>query len=160
MKDNRRFALVLALLVAVVLMAGSLFSMQRAQPAAAAIPTPVAEVAGGGDWVMVTYSFSGDFTNVYDTATGGSIHDPAYTAADVSWTLDVSGTITVTCKLQFSNDNSNWADGVNLFADATSDVTNIDQFNLFGRYSRVMCTETGGEAGVTYTATIKAKLMN
>jgi len=160
MKSNRRFVLVLALLVAVVLMLGSLFSMQRVQPAQAAIPTPVAEVAGGGDWVMVTYSYSGDFTNVYDTATGGSIHDPAYTAADISWTLDVSGTITVSCTLEFSNDNSNWADGVDLFSSKTADETNIDQFNLFGRYSRVKCTETGGDASNTYTATIKAKLMN
>lgn len=159
-KDNRRFVFVVALLLALVLMVGSLFSMQPAQPAQAAIPTPVAEVAGGGDWVMVTYSYSGDFTDVYDTATGGSIHDPAYTAADISWTIDVSGSITVTCSLEFSNDNTNWADGIDILSSVAADETNMDQFNLFGRYSRVKCTETGGEAGVTYTATILGKLIN
>lgn len=160
MKD-RRFALTACVLLAVFLLLGALLTMEEeAQAGPLLIPTPVAEVAGGGDWVMATYSIGGDFSDVYDTATGSGIHDPGYTAADISWTLDVSGTITVTCKLQFSNDNSNWADGVNLFATKTADETNMDQFNLFGRYSRVMCTETGGEAGVTYTATVIGKLIN
>lgn len=126
----------------------------------AAIPTPVAEVAGGGDWVMATYSIGGDFTNVYDTATGSAIHDPAYTAADISWTLDVSGTIAVTCTLEFSNDNTNWADGVNICNNLSADETNIQQFNLFGRYSRAVCSETGGDAENTYTMTIMGKLIN
>jgi hypothetical protein len=159
MKDNRRFALVLALLLALVLMVGSLFSMQRVQPAAAAIPTPVGAQGGGGDWVMVTYSDS-DFQNVYDTATSDSVHAPAYTLADLSHTIDVSGSITVTCTTQWSNDDSNWADGVDFASSVAADETNITQTELFGRYHRVKCTETGGEAGVTYTATIKAKLMN
>lgn len=159
MKD-RRFVLAAALLVAVFLLLGSLLSMEEAQAGPLLIPTPVAEVAGGGDWVMATYSIGGDFTDVYDAATGSAIHDPGYTAADISWTLDVSGAITVTCKLQFSNDNSNWADGLNIFATKAADETNMDQFNLFGRYSRAACTETGGAAGKTYTVTIMGKLIN
>jgi len=159
MKDNRRFVLVVALVLAAALMFGSLFSMQRAQAGPAAAPTPAGAQSGGGDWIMVTYSDS-DFQDVYDTATSDSKHAPAYTAGDFSWTLDVSGTITVACKLQYSNDASNWADGINLFSDKTADETDMQQIELFGRYHRVTCTETGGEAGVTYTATIKAKLMN
>jgi hypothetical protein len=159
MGNNRRFVCAALLLVGIFLLLGSLLTMQEAQPAQAAIPTPVAEVAGGGDWVMVTYSDS-DFTNVYDTATSDTQHAPAYTAADVSWTIDVSGTITVTCKIQFSNDDSNWADGVSFASSVTADETNIDQVNLFGRYHRVKCTETGGDAQNTVTYTIKAKLMN
>jgi hypothetical protein len=161
MKD-RRFAIVLALLVAVFLMAGSLFSMQRAQPAAAAIPTPVGQQAGGGDWVMVNYSDStSEWANAYDTATSGSKHAPAYTAADISWTIVVSGTIYVTCTLEFSNDNSNWADGVNILNNVSADETNMDQFELFGRYHRIKCTESSGaENENTVTYTIKSKLMN
>jgi hypothetical protein len=159
MKD-RRFAIVLALLVAAALMAGSLFSMQRAQPAAAAIPTPVGQQAGGGDWVMVTYSDS-DFADAYDTVTSDSKHAPAYTAADISWTIDVSGTIYVTCTLEFSNDNSNWADGINILDNVSADETNMDQFELFGRYHRIKCTESSGaENENTVTYTIKSKLMN
>jgi len=160
MKDNKRFVLVVALVLAAFLMAGSLFSMQqRAQAGPLLVPTPVAEVAGGGDWVVVTYS-TGDFNNAYDTVTSNSQHAPAYTAADISWTFDVSGTIEVTCTLEFSNDNSNWADGIDIVNGASADVTNIDQFNLFGRYHRIKCTEYGGDAENTFTATIKAKLMN
>jgi hypothetical protein len=161
MKDNRRFAAAALVLLAVFLMLGSLLTMEeKAQAGPLLIPTPVAEVAGGGDWVMVTYSDS-DFTNAYDTVTSDSQHAPAYTAADVSWTIDVSGTITVTCTLEFSNDDSNWADGINILSSVTADETNMDQFNLFGRYHRISCTETGGaENENTVTYTIKAKLIN
>jgi len=158
----RKQIVLLACLVAALLLVGGLISQWSAPaPVQAAIPTPVAEVAGGMDWVMATYSIGGDFIDTHDTATGSSIHDPAYTAADISWTLDVSGTIYVTCTLEFSNDNSNWADGVNVVNNASTDVTNMDQFNLFGRYSRIKCTESGGaENENTYTMTLIGKLMN
>jgi hypothetical protein len=159
MDKKQVFGLTLVVALCLLVIA-SVVMGQPAQAGPLAIPTPVAEVAGGGDWAMATFSIGGDFTNVYDTATGSGIHTPGYTVGDISWTLDVSGTITVACKLQFSNDNSNWADGVNLFTGKTADETNINQFNLFGRYSRVVCTETGGDASNTYTTTVIGKLIN
>lgn len=159
----RRQLVLLACLLAGFLAVGSFFCQMAnpAPPAMAAIPTPVAEVAGGGDWVMAEYSIGGDFIDVYDTATGSAIHDPAYTVVDLSWTLDVSGTIYVTCTLEFSNDSSNWADGEDIVGNASADVTNMDQFNLHGRYSRAKCTESGGaDLTNTYTATLIGKLMN
>lgn len=149
-----------ALVLAMALMIVTMVSMPGPEPAVAAIPTPVAEVAGGGDWVMVTYN-DAYFVDASDTISSTSKHAPAYTAGDFTWTIDVSGTITVTCKLQWSNDNSNWADGVNIFANVLADATNADQFNMFCRYHRVYCTEVGGAADEnTYTLTMMSKLIN
>lgn len=153
---RRREVAILALVFGLALMVG-LMGVLRPQPAVAgparAIPTPIAATADvGPDWIMLTF-IQTDTVTVAQTSPGYNL--PSYSVADIQWVLDFTGAETVTCKLQFSNNNVNWADGVDIVAAASADVIDMDQFNLFGRYARVVCTPVGSTA---YTVTVRAKV--
>jgi hypothetical protein len=131
----------------------------RVDAAPAAIPTPV--IVG----------FSGDNTEIKTfwsaqrlIADGGSavFEMPQAEALDIQYTIDqtvvvaTSETNTTTLKLQFSNDGTNWTDGVNVVASNATDVTNLLQFNNFGRYTRVFADVTNVNP-VTFTVIAVAR---
>jgi hypothetical protein len=140
--------------LALMVILAQVLPQQPVQAGPLALPTAIAAPAGGGDWIMATI-MSAD--TVSGTETSGAIHVAAYTAADVQYNLGFTDSETVTCKLQFSNDNSTWNDGPNLVAAAVADATGLDQFHVYGRYMRAVCTPTTEN---TFTATITAKIFN
>lgn len=153
---KRRDFAIGAMIVGVVLLLGALFAL-RAMPVEAepprVIPTPIPATADvGPNWIMVTWVNTNTVTG---TQTSNAFNLPSYSAADIQWVLKFTDSETVTCKLQFSNDNSNFADGVNIVAAASADACAMNQFNLFGRYTRVVCTPTTTNA---YTVTVTGKV--
>jgi len=154
MNRKQAFGWTLVLALALLVALANVLPEQPVQAGPLAIPTPIAAPAGGGDWIMATYLN----TNTVEAGVHSSgVHCAAYTAADVQHVLDITDNQTVTCKLQFSNDDSNWSDGLNVFATKSADENAMQQFQLFGRYSRITCTlGTANE----FTVTVKAKLHN
>lgn len=153
---KKRLVFPLALLVGLALLALALGSFW-AMPAVAgplAIPTPIAATADvGPGWIMLTFIQTDTVTG---TQTSPGYHLPSYPVADIQWVLGFTDSETVTCKLQFSNDNTSWADGIGVVGSASADVTNIDQFNLFGRYVRATCVPS--DTNNAYTVTVIAKI--
>lgn len=142
-------------LVLMALVVGALqvrYGVAVAAPAPA--PTPISEVAGGENWVMVTWLNTN--TIDVDVASTG-IHMPAYTVADIQHVLDVGSAQTATCYLDFSNDNSNWDRGPTIINAKLADETDMNQYNLFGRYSRITCTLTTANE---VTITVRGKVHN
>lgn len=137
---SKTFGLLMAFLVGLIALAFLFPNMEdRAVAGPPPAPTPIAATAGGNDWLMVTY-LSTDTVDI-DINSGGK-HNPAYSVVDLSHTLDVQSSYhnTATCYLDFSNDNTNWDRGLTVINAADEDVTDMQQYPIFGRYSRITCT--------------------
>lgn len=112
----------------------------RVDAAPVAIPTPIAPAYSGDTTNIVTFFATKQITA--DTSSV-SFELPQAEALDLQYTIDqtaIPATLevnTTTLKLRFSNDGVNWTDGVNVVASNTADVTNLLQFNNFGRYTTV-----------------------
>lgn len=157
MKARRVSLLVPIIILALLMLPVALGLMQHfEQPAIAmaappAVPTPVGAQAGSGYYTMVPYFAA---TIITYTQASTSRLTPSYIAADIHSVLDVSSTQTITCKIQWSNDDTNWADGVNLFTAQDADYSEITQTQMFGQRSRVTCTVSSANP---VTVTIRAK---
>ncbi len=92
------------------------------------------------------------------TASGASnaMQLSKYEVLDLQYVIDQGTTNTTTLKIQFSNDNTNWSDGINVVANNAADANAMQQFNNFGRYTRLYATLTNANA-VTITARAVAK---
>lgn len=142
MKEIKTFApfVIGFVLFAVVL---GIFGQQAANVEAAppAIPTP-ASVTYSADNTGTVSKFWADNTPL--TASGGStaLQLGQAEALDIQYVIDQHATDvnTVTLKLQYSNDGTNWTDGVNVVASNAADATNLLQFNNFGAYTRLYAT--------------------
>lgn len=126
---------------------------EQSQAAPAVAPTPLAETAGGPGYQNVVF-WSADAL----TASAGSnaIQLPGYEVLDLQYVIDQGTVNTTTIKLQFSNDNTNWSDGINVVANNAADANAMAQFNNFGRYVRLYATVTNTNP-VTITARAVAK---
>jgi hypothetical protein len=60
---------------------------------------------------------------------------PDYAAIDLMTIIDQGTTNTVTLKLQHSNDNINFADGLTAVAANEADATAMQQFLIYGRWT-------------------------
>lgn len=125
-----------------------------AMAAPPAVPTPIGAQAGSGYYTMMPYFVTKVVT--YSQASTSRL-TPSYIAADIHSVLDISSTQTITCKIQWSNITSNWADGVDLFTSQDADYNEITQTQMFGQRSRVTCTVSTANP---VTVTIRAKAFN
>ncbi len=129
-----------------------------APPAAPAVaPTPV--VSASADFPHTSIVFLSQTTIETTTATAGTAYNLAkYDVLDVQTTIDISDTQTVTVKLQYTNYPAltNWVDGANVVASATSDQNVLDQYYNFGQYTRIVATAST-TAPVTVTVRAVAK---
>lgn len=144
----RNFMLCVAL--GLILVLSLLSSMQVRQAVAGPLlaPTPITAPAGGDGWVMVNYIAQTNTVDVDLNSTGQQT--AGYTVVDLSNTIDATDNQTVTCYLDFSNDNSNWDRGLTVISAVSADATDMNQYNLMGRYSRITCTlGTANEVTVT-----------
>jgi hypothetical protein len=154
MSEGRKFLALAVAVVAGALLIGVLFGPAGpGQAAPLAVPTPLAETAGGGDYLNVVF-WSADAL----TADGGSnaLQLPGYEVLDLQYIIDQGTTNTTTLKIQFSNDNTNWSDGINIVANNAADANGMVQVNNFGRYTRLYADVTNTNAW-TITARAVAK---
>jgi hypothetical protein len=136
-RKRGHFLVLLAVGLGLTALAVNVFQGAPVAAGPLAAPTPISAPAGGqGEWIMVTY-LSTNTVDVDVNCSGRQI--AAYTTLDLQHIVDVTDAQTVTCYLDFSNDNSNWARGPTVI-NAGADETDLQQYNLFGRYSRITCT--------------------
>jgi hypothetical protein len=150
-----RITLVTAILLALALLMMMCYASQTRPPvqaAPAAVPTPIGALVTGGEYSMVPYFASEVIT--YSQASNSHL-TARYSAADIHSVLDHTSTQTLTCKFQWSNDGTNWADGIALFTNKSADTNEITQTEMFGQRSRITCTV--GTAN-PITVTIRAKV--
>lgn len=147
--------LALGLVVLMVAMAMLLEGAPTARAGPQPAPTP-ATYSGGADpdYVMVTF-VSGAVSRTA-TFNSSGFNLPSYNAADICHTVDINAAQSISCLLQFSNDNTNWADGVYLFTTTVADASaTMQQYNTFGRYVRTRCVLTSANPA---TLTIVGKI--
>lgn len=139
--NKQRLALIVGLVLGLGLMAAAIGSL-KVMPVWAGprpAPTPITSPAGGDDWVMVNYLSTQTLSQTTGyTSTG--FQTASYVVADIQCTLDVTttGMNTTTCYIDWSNDDTNWDIGITVCGN-DRDMTDMQQFNMFGRYSRVRC---------------------
>jgi hypothetical protein len=141
MKNTRSIATlgILALIV-LALFATSLMFIGVGQAAPPAAPTPVADfLVGSVQPIPVT--FQAATALIADTNTAG-VDVMRLGAVDMQYIIDQtivfpSEMNTTTLTIQYSNDNSNWVDGLVLANANVADATSITRVPVFGRYMRV-----------------------
>ena len=155
----RKNSLVMAGAFALVLVAALIFSMSSVSPdtamaAPAPAPTPVSATDSGGNNAVVTF-WSGEALTATGASSVQNVMD--FERVDLQTTIDQGTTPnTVTLKLQFSNDGTNWIDGATVVSANVADAGSMQQYALFGRYARLYAT-AGNSESVTVTAIGVAK---
>lgn len=130
-----------AVAVAVLLFAVLVLSIggpANVTAAPAAIPTPVSITPGNGAPQLVTLFNA----NVSTADGGGSAAVVAGEKVDLQWLIDQTAVNTVTLKLQFSNDSTNWIDGATFVTSNAADAGDMQQYAVFGRYLRAYADVT------------------
>ena len=155
----RKNSLVMAGAFALVLVAALIFSMSSVTPdtamaAPAPAPTPVSATDSGGNNAVVTF-WSGEALTATGASSVQNVMD--FERVDLQTTIDQGTTPnTITLKLQFSNDNTNWVDGATVVTANVADAGAMQQYAVFGRYARLYAT-AGNSESVTVTAIGVAK---
>jgi len=137
---NARVWVGVALVVALVCLVGLSASMGAGPALAApqAIPTPVSVTPGNGAPQVATFWRAAPLT-----ANGaGTEAIIAGEKVDLQWVIDQTAVNTVTLKLQFSNDSTNWVDGATFVTSNAADAGDMQQYAVFGRYLRAYATVT------------------
>ena len=112
-----------------------------AQPGPWEAPTPVAAVQRSQGPEFPTF-----WTNRVLTASERSVcfEVPDYAVVDLQTSIDqtivAAAANTATLKLQFSNDNSTYVDGVTVVNANAADANDLQQYQLFGRWACVYAT--------------------
>ncbi len=123
---------VIGALMAFIIAMAALQPVQAAPPAA---PTPVANLYQSNTGQTLTLQKKTRFTADRNS---NSVETLKFNALDISLTVDQHTTVnTTTFTIQYSNDNQNWDDGINLLTSNNVDTTEITKVPVFGRYLRV-----------------------
>lgn len=153
MKNNKYITLGLAALVSIIftaLVMVSLDTVGTIQAAPPAAPTPVA------DFLMpvknaAAFPFQAETRLTGDTNTT-AIDVMNMSAVDISYTtVHTGGEVnTTTLTVQYSNDNTNWTNGLALATSNATAATSITRVPVFGRYMRIN-QDTSNAFAITVT---------
>lgn len=158
-KTFKAFIATVAVALALLTVFGLAFqgTASAANPGPLAAPTPVSVTGNTGRGQAAVLWNAKVITE--DTATG-AMDILNYSKADIQWLVDqtvVAGAAnTTTVKLQFSNNGTNWIDGMNAVATNSADAGDMQQFAVFGRYVRLYADVTNSNP-VTWTLAVAAK---
>ena len=153
--DNhiKQFSLVWALVLIVTLAAGLglIHSGENVQAAPPAIPTP-ASITYSAENTSGPIKFWADGTVLTQTGNSSEFILGQAEALDIHFVIDQNPTLvnTATLTLQFSNDGTNWVNGVAVVTDNAADANDLLQFNNFGHRTRLRLTLTNSNP-VTFT---------
>lgn len=155
----RKDTLMMAGTIALVLVAALVFSLSggaadRAMAAPVPAPTPVTATDSGGNNSVATF-WAAEAMTATGTSSIQNVID--HERIDLQYVIDQGTTPnTLTLKLQFSNDGTNWIDGATVVSSNAADANAMQQFAVFGRYARLHAT-AGNSESVTVTAIGVAK---
>jgi len=107
-------------------------------------PTPVANLPGDSGASVVNFQPATALTS--DTNTRSSLDLKDFEYVDLSYTIDHGTVNTTTLTVQYSNDGSNWVNGVALVSNSAADGSDITRIPMFGRYMRVNQDVTNSNA--------------
>ena len=107
-------------------------------------PTPVANIPSDSGASTITFQPATALTA--DTNTRSSLDLKDFEYVDVSYTIDHGTTNTTTLTIQYSNDGSNWINGVALVSNSAADGSDITRVPMFGRYMRINQDVTNANA--------------
>lgn len=143
------YGIVLAVL-ALAVMFGVMFSGGGVTAAPLAAPTPVSVTQP-----VRTQPQLYTLMNAALTAdTRGSCWElGVFSVADIQYTIDQSTTNTVTLKLQYTNDQTTYTDGLSVVTDNAADASGMNQYPLFGRFTCLYADVTNTN---TVTTTVTA----
>lgn len=149
---------ILAVAGAVLLLALLVLSIgggPQANAAPMAAPTPVAGTYTGGTLARAVTLYSGVIAT--STAVNGSgVSILTGDRVDLQYVIDQTAVNTVTAKLQFSNNGTNWVDGATFATANAADANDMQQYNVFGALARVNVAATNtNPVTVTVIAVVK-----
>lgn len=79
-----------------------------------------------------------------------------YSAVDLHWIIDETDANSTTLKLQYSNNNTSYVDGLTFVTNAVADAESMNQYPLFGRWACVYAALVGNQTvTVTVIGTVK-----
>lgn len=79
-----------------------------------------------------------------------------YSAVDLHWIIDETDANSTTLKLQYSNNNTSYVDGLTFVTNAVADAESMNQYPLFGRWACVYAGLVGNQpVTVTVIGTVK-----
>lgn len=135
--NTRKPFVIAAVAIAFVLMLSLMFLPQADQASAApqAAPTPAASVnLPGVASGIVTFWETKVITEDGNSSTQNIAN---HAVADLQVVLDHGTANTVTLKIQFSNNGTNWVDGATVGSALGVDTNTLQQYAVFGRFARV-----------------------
>jgi len=124
-------ACILALLAILATVSFPALPSGAAPPAA---PTPVANTINRLPGVFFRFQPATAITA--DTASA-SVEVLNFDAVDVQYVIDQTEVNTTALTVQYSNDNSNWVNGLALVAASAADGSDLTRVPVFGRYMRI-----------------------
>ena len=153
----RRFgvsAIVTAIVLMLVVLSALSLNTPTSQAAPLAAPTPIS--------VPIQARVVPEFPTFFNTtvlqasANSSAFEVPDYSAIDLQWIIDVNTVNTTTLKLQYSNDNVNFVDGASFASAVVADANSMQQYPLFGRWTRVVATVSNTDPiTITVMGTVK-----
>ena len=147
-------AIVTAVLLAVLVLTTLSLNTPTTQAAPLAAPTPISVPIQP----VVAPEFPTFFnTKVITTSTRSDCFEvPEYSAVDLHWIIDETDANSTTLKLQYSNNNTSYVDGVSFVTNAVADAESMNQYPLFGRWACVYAQLVGNQTvTVTVLGTVK-----
>jgi len=124
------------LAIVAVLFSLNLMSDQAVKAAPPAIPTPVS-VNYSNDNVFAPIQFFANNTVLTESTTSPSFVLGEAELLDIHYDVDQTDVNTMTITLQFSNDDTNWVNGLAVLTDNAADAADLRQFQNFGYRTRV-----------------------
>ncbi len=132
---NKTFNIGLVIIAAAILLAGVfLFAGAPVEAAPALAPTPVANLINSDDGAFFNFQPATAITADGQTSQREVLE---YDFLDVQYVINHGTVNTTTLTVQYSNDGSNWVNGVALVSASVADGSSITRVPVFGRYMRV-----------------------
>ena len=154
MKVNMRvFA---AVLLGLFLLIGAAIPIvtQPAQAGPPLAPTPVSNLVVSQERNLFELMAGKGVTADYNTT---AMEISSFSYGDVQFAVTQGATVnTTTVTIQYSNDKSNWVNGVAITSSAVASGTDITRVPLFGQYARFK-VDVSGSSAVTWTLNMLAR---
>lgn len=147
-------AIVTALVLCLLVLSALSLNTPSSQAAPLAAPTPISVPVQARVAPEYPVFFN---TKVITVSTRSDCFEVAdYSAVDLHWIIDETDANSTTLKLQYSNNNTSYVDGVSFVSNAVADVESINQYPLFGRWACVYAALVGNQTvTVTVIGTVK-----
>jgi hypothetical protein len=143
-----------AVVMAVLVLAALGLNTQSSQAAPMAAPTPISIPVQARVAPEYPVFFN---TKVITVSTRSDCFEVAdYSAVDLHWIIDETDANSTTLKLQYSNNNTSYVDGLSFVSNAVADAEAMNQYPLFGRWACVYAALVGNQTvTVTVIGTVK-----